>query len=127
MMHTNPLRALYQEELYNVRPKVLVILSKPWQAIGNDEVILLGKILGAVNLSLAKVQIITSMEFSIDDFKIYRPARLIAFGARCRDSEKMYENFYFNNTSIVVAHDLDQLDDARKKRLWQTLKQVFQS
>jgi hypothetical protein len=127
MIYANPLKSLYQEELFQITPKVLVIISKPWSALNNDEVILLGKILHAVKLSLAKVQIMTRIEFSVDDFKIYRPTYLIAFGARCKDSAEMYENLSINEASIVVAHDIDQLDDARKKRLWQTLKQVFQS
>lgn len=93
----------------------------------DEEIILLGKILNAVKLSLAAVQVVTRTEFSAEDFKFYQPACIIAFGATLKDSTKMYENLTLDGIPIVVAHEFNQLEDTRKKNLWLTLKQVFHS
>ena len=68
MTQTHPLENLYSEELYSLPPKVLIVISKPWSEIQEDEKTLLGKILGAVKLSLSSVQIINRAEFGVDDF-----------------------------------------------------------
>jgi hypothetical protein len=127
MTQTNALENLYSEELYNIPPKVLVVISKPWSEIQEDEKTLLGKILGSVKLSLSSVQIINREEFGLDDFNIYRPAYIIAFGATLKNSTKMYEKIISERAAIVVADELRQLDDARKRTLWLTLKEVFHS
>ena len=91
MTQTYPLENLYSEELYNLPPKVLIVISKPWSEIQEDEKTLLGKILSAVKLSLSSVQIINRVEFGVEDFNAYRPACIIAFGATLKNSTKMYE------------------------------------
>jgi hypothetical protein len=124
-MEPNLLINLYQEELYKVKPKVLVIIARPWNELTEDEVKLLQKILTAVKLSLPAVQVVTMQEFSLDNFRNNQPSHIIAFGASFRDFDKMYENISVNGISIVVAHELRLLDDTRKKNLWVTLKQIF--
>ena len=89
--------------------------------------ILLGKILNAVKLSLASVQIITRTGFSLADFKVYSPSAIISFGVPLKNSTKMYEGLLIEGTSVVVSHELGELDDTRKRNLWLTLKQVFPS
>ena len=127
MTETNPLESLYSEELYNIPPKVLIVISKPWSEIQEDEKTLLGKILGSVKLSLSSVQIINRVEFGFDDFNSYRPVCIIAFGATLKNSTRMYEKITAEGCAIVVADALDQLDDLRKRNLWITLKQLFHS
>jgi hypothetical protein len=127
MMQPNLLINLYQEELYKIKPKVLVIIAKPWNELTEDEIKLLQKILTAVKLSLPSVQIVTLQEFSLDSFRNNQPSHIIAFGASCQDFNKMYENISVDGISIVVAHELRLLDDTRKKNLWVTLKQIFHS
>jgi hypothetical protein len=127
MMHPNLLTNLYPEELYKIKPKVSVVIAKPWNKLTEDETTLLQKILAAVKLSLPAVQIITREEFSLDSFRNNPPSHIIAFGAAFQNSDKMYENISVDGTSVVVAHDLGLLDDARKKNLWITLKQIFHS
>jgi hypothetical protein len=127
MIHPNLLINLYQEELYKIKPKVLVIISKPWNELIEDEIKLLQKILTAVKLSLPAVQIVAMQEFSLDSFRNDQPSHIIAFGASFQDFDKMYENISVDGISIVVAHELQLLDDARKKNLWTTLKHIFHS
>jgi hypothetical protein len=127
MTQTNALENLYSEELYNIPSKVLVVISKPWSEIQEDEKTLLGKILSSVKLSLSSVQIINRAEFGVEDFNAPRPACIIAFGATLKNSSKMYEKIAAERTAIVVADELRQLDDLRKRNLWLTLKEVFHS
>jgi hypothetical protein len=127
MTQAHPFENLYTEELYKIHSKVLIVISKPWSEMQDEEIILLGKILNAVKLSLAAVQVVTRTEFIIEDFKPCQPSCIIAFGATLKDSTKMYENLSIDGIPIVVAHEFDQLDDTRKKNLWLTLKQVFHS
>jgi hypothetical protein len=127
MTQTHPLENLYSDELYHLPPKVLIVISKPWSEIQEDEKTLLGKILSAVKLSLSSVQIINRVEFGVDDFHAYGSACIIAFGSTLKNSIKMYEKIMADRTAIVVADELGQLDDIRKRNLWLTLKEVFHS
>ncbi|HZI24756.1 MAG TPA: hypothetical protein VFD46_06750 [Chryseolinea sp.] len=127
MTQMHPLENLYQEELYNIRGKILVLIRKPWADITEDEKTLLTKILSSVKLSLASVQIINRAEFDAVDFSAFRPDCIIAFGSTLKTSNKMYEKIVQNDVAIVVADELDQLDDVRKRNLWLTLKQLFHS
>jgi hypothetical protein len=127
MTQTYPLENLYTEELYNLPPKVLIVISKPWSQIQEEEKTLLGKILSAVKLSLSSVQIINRAEFVVADFESFRPNCIVTFGAILKNSNKMYEKIMNEQTAIVVADELHQLDDLRKRNLWLTLKQVFHS
>ncbi len=128
MMEALPLESLYSEELYKIRKKVIIIISRPWKEIADEQKLLLEKILGAVKLNLAAVQIIQSKEFNIEDFKAYGPPScIISFGATVKGPFKKYEQFYVQETSILIADELIELDDEKKRHLWMALKQLFQS
>lgn len=124
-MIQTPFQYLYPEEIYKISSKVLIVIDKPWSEITGDENILLDKILKALKLSLGSVQIQTRPEFSIEDFKIFAPSFILAFGSKLRNSDKMYEELQMDGTPIVVAEALDQLDDVRKRNLWLTLRESF--
>ena len=124
-MIQTPFQYLYPEEIYKISSKVLIVIDKPWSEITGDENILLDKILKALKLSLASVQIQTRPEFSIEDFKIFAPSFILAFGSKLRNSDKMYEELQMDGTPIVVAEALDHFDDVRKRSLWLTLRESF--
>jgi hypothetical protein len=127
MTQTQPLPYLYSEEIYKISPKLLIVIDKRWSEVTDDENILLDKILKALKLSLASVQIQTWQEFSIEDFKVFAPFFVLAFGSKFKNSDKMYEEIQIDGTSIVVADALAQLDDVRKRNLWLTLRESFAS
>lgn len=120
----NQLQYLYPEELYKIKPKVLVVIPRQWDELRDDETALLSKILGAVRLSLPAVQIVTKNEFSLRELSLQNPSHIISFGAAFQDSPEMYEPLV-SETPVVVAHELRDLDDGRKKSLWGALRQVF--
>jgi len=117
--------SLYQEELYALGPKVLVILSKKWNEVSEEDQLLLSKILGSVNLNLASVQIITHREFEIHDLKVFAPAKIIAFGSVLKGSPKPYELLSVQGTSVLQADALHHFDELKKKSLWSALKRMF--
>ena len=124
-MQSELLVNLYPEEIYRIKSKIIIVINRPWSEIADEEIALLKKILAASKLSLASVQVISRTEFSVEDLKIFSPSIIIVFGAELNDSDKMYESLLIEGTTVVVAHELHQLDEARKRNLWSTLKQVF--
>lgn len=127
MSYTTLLQNLFQEEIYKINSKLLVVINKEWSEISTDECILLEKILKALKLNLASVQILAKPEFLPNDFRAFAPAKIIAFGSKLKNSQKMYEGIQIEETTVVVADALDQLDEVKKRNLWLTLRQVFQN
>jgi DNA polymerase III psi subunit len=121
----SPVESLYQEEIYRLDPKVLVMLSRTWNEISSADRLLLEKILSAVKLSLAMVQIITAQEYDLPDLVAYAPAQIITFGPVLRQLPTQYELLSVDGTSIIQAEALDKLNEAKKKSLWGALKQMF--
>lgn len=120
-----PLEDLYHEDIYMLRPKVLVILSRNWNEISTEDQSLLEKILGSVKLSLAAVQIITLQVFDLPDLVAYKPKQIITFGTVLKRIPTQYELLVLDGISIIQADPLDQLNEAKKKSLWSALKQMF--
>ena len=127
MTEAHLLPNLYQEEIYRIKPKILIVVNAPWSEVTDDEIILLEKILAASKLTLASVHVICRPEFSVRDFKVFSPPIIVAFGSKLKNSDKVYEALSIEGTTVVVADALHQLDDTRKRNLWATLKQVFHS
>lgn len=126
MSESSPLESLYTEELYSIEGKMLIVISRSWDEITDDEKVLLSKILGAVKLTVASVQIVVKREFSVEDFDLFSPRCIIAFGATLKGSSKKYELIPTDTASVIVADELRQLNDVTKRNLWLALKQVFQ-
>ncbi|HEX6889658.1 MAG TPA: hypothetical protein VF141_03160 [Chryseolinea sp.] len=129
MSYSNAVEHLYQEELYSLGPKVLVIIPIPWDTLSESDQLLLSKILGSVKRTLASVQVLTLKEVDIDVLLFYRPSRIIAFGTSIKVQGEIiqpYKSFRHDQILVIQADRLDQLDDAKKKNLWNALKDMFQ-
>lgn len=125
MKETSPFENLYQEELYALSPKVLIVLSTDWVNVLEADQLLLGKILGSVKRSLASVQIINRKELDVSDIFTFNPSHIIAFGSKVKGLSRTYELLSIQEIPIILADDLQKLDDAKKKSLWGALKQMF--
>jgi hypothetical protein len=121
----SPLENLYTEELYKTPFRVIVVISRPWAEVSEEDRAVLSKMLVAVKLSLASVQIINMKEFGLNDLGAFSPSKVLAFGASIRSDAKMYEHFTLDGVSVIMAESLEKLDDAKKKSLWLALKQMF--
>jgi len=117
-------QATYNEELYLIRDKPTIIVSKPWIEIGEAERVQLQKILQALRLSLASVRIIQQDTLDVAQLNP-QPEKVIYFGDAIPGLAQ-YECIR-TGSSIVLAPHLSVLinDDAGKKKLWIALKVLF--
>lgn len=117
--------SLYQEELYQVPPKVIFIIAQPWEDLSESDTATLTKLISALKLSIAGVQINSMKSFSLDALTAYNPNKVIALGASFESSTLLYENFLEGGVSIILSESISQLDDAKKKNLWLALRKMF--
>ncbi|MEQ8302659.1 MAG: hypothetical protein RIB47_04650 [Cyclobacteriaceae bacterium] len=115
----------YTEDLYKIPGKNAIAISCRWSAVSIEERELLSKIMGAVRLDLAAVQVIFVEDLQLSEW-VEKPKRLIAFGLAISGVAK-YEVITTPETQLVLADSLSDLmnDDGLKKKLWQCLKQLF--
>jgi hypothetical protein len=119
------LESIYQEDIYLIPAPLLIIISKPWHEVSEAEVDTLSKMLKAIKLSLASVQILVRNEFEVSQLSAFSPTRILAFGATLTKPFKHYENINSGGVSIIISESLDQLDDQKKKSLWTALRVMF--
>jgi hypothetical protein len=119
------IKNLFQEDLYQLPSRVIVVVAQPWESISENERTVLSKMLVAVRLSLASVQIIQKNEFAIADLRPLSPSKVLVFGSKVQQASKQYEMITLDGIPVIVAESLGQLDDLKKKNLWIALKQMF--
>lgn len=114
----------YSEEIYTIREKTTVILSKPWSELEEVERQLLQKILQSVKLNLAGVRIIHQPRLDLTKLTP-QPSRMIFFGDPVAGLNQ-FECIQTQGT-IVLSPPLSLLqnDTAGKQKLWVALKQLF--
>lgn len=116
---------IYTEELYKPSQRIVVVVSKAWSDVSEDERNVLSKMLVAVKQSLAAVQVVNSREITLADLATFNPSKVLAFGATLEGQSKLYELITIDGVAAIVADSLEKLDDAKKKSLWVALKQMF--
>jgi len=121
----SPAQSLYQEDLYLIPGKILIVLSKDWALVTLEEQTTLAKMLAALRLNLATVQIVTRQKFSINDLASFSPAKVLAFGVAPAEAPNLYEFTQVNGLPVLAAEAIDKLDDAKKKTLWLELRKMF--
>lgn len=120
-----PQQFIYTEELYSLPQRVIVLLPVSWETLSEDQLVLLGKILGSVKLSLAGVQILCRDKAELSDLKVFNPSVVISFGTALNPKTELYTVSQADNIRIIQSEALDSLTDATKKSLWNTLKATF--
>lgn len=116
---------IYTEELYQLPNRVIVLLPVPWAALSEDDVVLLRKILASVRVSLESVQIITNPEINVSSLRIFNPSLVVAFGTQFTPAVTSYQSLEQDGVRLIQSDSLSQLDDVKKKNLWNALKQAF--
>jgi len=114
----------YTEEIYDIREKTTVILSKAWTEMPEGDKQLLQKILQSVRLNLAAVRILYQPKLDLTKLEP-QPSRMIYFGEPVTGLNQ-FECIKTKGT-IVLSPSLSQLqnDPAGKQILWVALKQLF--
>lgn len=124
-MNSAPQQFIYTEELYNLSPKVIVLIPVPWETVPEEHVVLLGKILGSIRLSLAGVQILCREKVALPELEVFNPSAVISFGTALTPASELYTFSQTGGIRIVQSAALGALDEVSKKNLWNALKQAF--
>lgn len=124
-MTTALLDHLYQEELYQVSVPAIFIMDQSWDELAEADQLTLTKMIGALKLNPASVQMLTLSNLKAEDLAALAPARIVVLGSVFQSSSKQYEPITFDRNTFVVADSVTKLDDARKKSLWLALKKMF--
>lgn len=118
---------LFQEELYEIKDRVLIVLPEPWESVSTEDKTLLSKILGAVKLHIDGVQIINQPSLTQAVLETLSPKWAIRFSNDASDSLPYYSATAVGGCKVIKSHPLAELDDARKKNLWMALKGLLAS
>lgn len=117
--------SVYQEEIYSLRKKPLIVLQESWESLSIPERELLIKIIGALKLSISEIQITSSPILDIQTY-INRAEKLIWFGSK-QNQYNNYNTYQQTGLSFICSDSLKVLleNDSLKKQLWITIKQLF--
>jgi len=115
----------YQEGVYQLPGQVLIVLPYAWEKVTDAEQQLLAKILSSIKLSLAAVQVVHAVNFSVADASVFQATTILSFGVPFDGVRSTYESTAMGDVTVVCADTLGDLDDLRKKNLWGALRQAF--
>ncbi|MBK7652840.1 MAG: hypothetical protein IPJ20_21715 [Flammeovirgaceae bacterium] len=124
-MQSNELTTLYQEELYNITTPLVIIFSKPWNDLTEEELVTLNRMLHALKINLERVQILHRKEFTMAELSFLSPTRVLIFGTTLNPACAFYKNVDIDGISVIASESLDQLDELKKKSLWTALQAMF--
>lgn len=119
------LQHILNEEIYSIPGKIIIILPGAWSAIKRAELSLLDKILNAVKLTLNQVRVIEKTPVDLNELTVFSPTVVISFGSEINQVSKHYEILNWNGIAVLKADPLSELDEPRKKRLWEALRKMF--
>lgn len=124
-MNTLETEYIFTENLYQIKGKVLVLIPNSWSLQSNQDISLLSRILGSIKLSIDTVQIVSATEISLNELNNYNPSAILAFGVTFTPTIKPYSAEVINGITLIWAEKLADLDEAKKKNLWNALKEGF--
>lgn len=119
------IESLYQEDLYRISPRLLILMPKSWDLVTENEITQLSKIMAAVKMNLASVQILTKDKATLESLRTLAPDRIISFGVPFEPAINPYENTDANGIKVIYADALDSLDDVKKRNLWLAMRAMF--
>lgn len=115
----------YQEEIFQLQPKPVVVINEPWEKLGEKERELLAKIISALKISIDTISLVSQPTLDIAFFagKTYK---VIYFG-NLPTGVSRYEVLESGELSFICSESLAQLldNEAARKQLWAGLKRLF--
>jgi hypothetical protein len=115
----------YQEEIFQIRQKPIVVINVTWQQLGNKERDLLAKIISALKISIDSTTIDSQPTLQITSYH-NKTNKLIYFG-ELPAGVLYYEMLESGDLSFICSESLTQLIDNEpaRKKLWQGLRRLF--
>lgn len=115
----------FAEDLYTIKGKFIILIPNTWEEMTSAETDLLSKILGAIRLTLAKVQILSGAEADVSQLTLFKPSFILSFGVAVSGIERMYSIVKHQGLEIILADRLGAIDIASKEKLWPELRNRF--
>jgi len=124
-MNQELFETIFQEEVFLLKPKPIVVINKAWESLGDKERELLAKIISALKITLDAVTVVSQPTLHVTSFH-GKTSKLIYFG-ELPAGVSYYEVLESGNLSFICSESLSQLIDneTARKQLWQALKQLF--
>jgi hypothetical protein len=116
---------LYQEDLYSIPGKVLVVIPNSWESTSEADRNVLIRMINAVKLNFASISVIERHAISQQDLAVFAPEKILSFGVPISPMPALYEVSSLGGVPLIAADRLEKLDDSKKKILWGALKQMF--
>jgi len=115
----------YQEEIFQIRQRPVVVINEAWDQLGEKERELLTKIITALKISIDSITIVSQPMLDIPSFT-GKTHRLIYFGS-LPSGIAPYENLESSGISFICSLSLTQLIDneVARKQLWLGLRKLF--
>ena len=117
--------ATYPEEIFQIKPKPIVVINESWERLGNKERDLLTKIIAALKISIDTITVISHPSLQITSFQ-GKANKLIYFGD-LPIGLPPYEVLESGTVSFICSDSLTQLVDNEpaRKQLWLGLNSLF--
>jgi hypothetical protein len=124
-MNIDIFESVFQEEVYSLKPKLVIVIENSWQSLSEQEREQLKKIIGALKISFESIQIAIQSDFKISSFE-HRTNKLIYFGSTPGNFAN-YQQHTFSGISFICSEALSQLliNESTRKQLWTGLKNMF--
>ena len=115
----------YQEEIFEFKPKPIVVINKAWEQIGEKERELLSKIISSLKISIDSITVVSQPTLNITSFKD-KTGKLIYFGDLLEGVSR-YVVLESEGLSFICSESLSELIDNEpaRKQLWLGLRRLF--
>ncbi len=115
----------FQEDLFQLGRRPVVVINESWEILGENERELLTKIISALKISIDSVTIVTQPTLDIASLK-QKADRLIYFGILPAGVSR-YEVLESDQLSFICSECLSDLldNEPARKQLWMALKKLF--
>ncbi len=115
----------YQEEVFHLRQRPVVVINETWEQLREKERELLTKIISALKISIDSITIVSQPMLDITSFA-GKVNKLIYFG-ELPAGVAPYENLESNGVSFICSQSLSQLldNEVARKQLWLGLRALF--
>lgn len=115
----------YQEEIFQIKPKPVVVINVEWETLGEKERELLCKIIAALKISIDSITIVSQQTLDITAFA-GKTSKVIYFGDLPPGISR-YDILESGDLSFICSENLTQLldNEASRKQLWVALKKLF--
>ncbi len=115
----------YQEEIFLIKRKPIVVIASAWEKLGEKERELLTKIISALKISIDSITITSQKALDVTYFT-GKTNKLIFFG-EIPAGVARYEVLESADLSFICSESLTQLIDNEfaRKQLWLGLRKLF--